>query len=87
MNDKSILDFRQRLDQQYNWPALYMFKFIVPHGKEQGIKRLFPKNDILEKLSTQGNYSSLTIQMMLNSSEEVIRIYNEAGQVEGVISL
>ena len=87
MNDKSILNFSQKLDQQYNWPALYMFKFIVPRGKEQGIKRLFPKNDILEKLSTKGNYSSLTIQMMLNSSEEVIRIYTEAGQVEGVISL
>jgi len=87
MNDKSILNFHQKLDQQYNWPALYMFKFIVPRGKEQGIKRLFPKNDILEKLSTKGNYSSLTIQMMLNSSEEVIRIYTEAGQVEGVISL
>jgi len=87
MNDKSILDFRQKLDQQYNWPALYMFKFIVPRGKEQGIKKLFPKNDILEKLSTKGNYSSLTIQMMLNSSEEVIRIYTEANQVEGVIAL
>jgi len=87
MNDKSILNFYQKLDQQYNWPALYMFKFIVPRGKEQGIKRLFPKNDILKKQSKKGNYSSLTIQMMLNSSEEVIRIYTEAGQVEGVISL
>jgi len=64
-----------------------MFKFIVPRGKEQGIKRLFPKNDIVEKLSKKENFSSLTIQMMLNSSEEVIRIYTEAGQVEGVISL
>ena len=87
MNDKSIVDFRQKLDQQYYWPALYMFKFIVPHGKEQEIKKLFPKNDILEKLSNKGNYSSLTIKMMLNSSEEVIRIYTEADQVEGVIAL
>ena len=87
MNDKSILGFRQKLDQQHDWPALYMFKFIVPRGKEQEIKKLFPKNDILEKLSSKGNYSSLTIQMMLNSSEEVIRIYTEAGQVEGVIAL
>jgi len=87
MNDKSIPGFRQKLDQQYNWPALYMFKFIVPRGKEQGIKKLFPKNDIQEKLSSKGNYSSLTIQMMLNSSEEVIRIYTAADQVEGVIAL
>ena len=87
MNDKSIIDFRQKLDQQYNWPALYMFKFIVPRGKEQGIKKLFPKNDILEKLSNKGNYLSLTIRMMLNSSEEVIRIYTDADQVEGVIAL
>lgn len=87
MNDKSIIDFRQKLDQQYYWPALYMFKFIVPRGKEQEIKKLFPKNDILEKLSNKGNYSSLTIKMMLNSSEEVIRIYTEADQVEGVFAL
>jgi len=64
-----------------------MFKCIVPRGKVQGIKKLFPKNDILEKLSSKENYSSLTIQMMLNSSEEVIRIYTEADQVEGVIAL
>ena len=87
MNDKSIIDFRQKLDQQYYWPTLYMFKFIVPRGKEQEIKKLFPKNDILEKLSTKGNYSSLTIKMMLNSSEDVIRIYTEADQVEGLIAL
>jgi len=39
MNDKYIIDFRQKLDQQHYCQALYMFKFIVPGGKEQGIKK------------------------------------------------
>ena len=64
-----------------------MFKFIAPKGKENEIRLLFPKNDIKEKISKQGNYSSLTIKMMINSSEQVIHIYKEANKVEGVIAL
>ncbi len=87
MNNNSINEFQQKLEREYNWPALYMFKFIVPKGNESEIRKLFPKNDILEKLSNKGNYFSLTVKMMIGSSDDVIRIYTEASRVEGVIAL
>jgi putative lipoic acid-binding regulatory protein len=40
-----------------------------------------------DKVSTQGNYVSVTFQMMMHSSESVIEVYERASAVEGLISL
>ncbi len=87
MQEEQFSEFRKKLDDQHDWPSLYMFKFIVPSGKEDQIKKLFPKNDVVLKSSGKGNYYSVTVQMMLNSSDEVIKIYEEVNQIDGVISL
>ncbi len=79
--------FREKLDQHYAWPSLYMFKFIVPRGQEESVKKLFPLNDVSEKSSSQGNYVSLTIQAMMPSSEAVVDIYEHASAIEGLIAL
>jgi uncharacterized protein len=79
--------FRERLNNNHIWPSLYMFKFIVPKGKEMEISKLFPKNEVETKESSSGNYISLTTKVMISSSDEVIRIYEEAQKVEGVIAL
>jgi putative lipoic acid-binding regulatory protein len=82
-----LISFREKLDQHYAWPSLYIFKFIVPTGKEQQVKKLFPQHDTAEKLSKQGNYTSITVQMMMPSSDSVIAIYEEASAIEGLIAL
>ncbi len=87
MNKEWIASFREKLDQHYAWPSLYMFKFIVPTGKEEEVKKLFPLHTTSEKLSKQGNYTSVTIQMMMPSSEAVIGIYQQASTIEGLIAL
>jgi uncharacterized protein len=87
MNKEWIISFRQKLDQHYAWPSLYMFKFIVPAGKEEQVKKLFPLHTTSEKQSKQGNYISITIQMMMPSSEAVIGIYQQASGIEGLIAL
>lgn len=79
--------FREKLDQHYHWPALYMFKFIVPKGKEEDIKNMFPLHLSTEKASRNGNYISVTIQMMMPSSNAVIDVYQSASQIEGLIAL
>lgn len=79
--------FREKLDQHYAWPTLYIFKFIVPKGKEQELRLLFPLHIATEKESKNGNYTSLTIQMMMPSSEAVILVYQKAAAVEGIIAL
>jgi uncharacterized protein len=79
--------FREKLDRHYHWPALYMFKFIVPKGKEKEVKSLFPLHRSTQKSSKNGNYVSITIQMMMPSSHAVVDVYISAAQVEGIIAL
>lgn len=87
MDKEWIRSFREKLDQHYAWPSLYMFKFIVPTGKERQVKELFPLHTTTEKQSRQGNYTSITVQMMMPSSEAVIGIYEQASVIEGLIAL
>lgn len=78
---------REKLDQHYIWPSLYTFKFIVPKEKVDEVKRLFPKHESREKHSKNGKYISVTLQMMMPGSEEVIEVYHLASEVEGLIAL
>ena len=87
MDQNWIKSFREKLDQHYAWPSLYVFKFIVPTGTEEQVKKLFPHHTTSEKLSKQGNYTSITVQMMMHSSEAVITIYQKASSIEGLIAL
>lgn len=87
MDEQWLQNFREKLDQHYAWPALYIYKFIVPKGKESEVKKLFPNHTVTEKLSKKGNYTSVTAQVMANSSDEVIRIYIAASAIEGIVAL
>ena len=87
MDDAWRISFRDKLDQHYAWPSLYLFKFIVPTGKEEEVKKLFPMHNTVEKLSKRGNYTSITVQMMMPSSQAVISIYEQASLIEGLIAL
>jgi len=78
---------REKLDQHYSWPSLYTFKFIVPREKVMEVKRLFPKHESTEKNSKNGNYTSVTLQMMMPGSEAVIDVYNLVAKIEGLIAL
>jgi putative lipoic acid-binding regulatory protein len=87
MDKEWLTRFSEKLDQHYAWPSLYMFKFIVPTGKEDAVKKLFPTHTTTEKVSREGKYTSITIQMMMPSSEAVVAIYEQASVIEGLIAL
>ena len=87
MDQQWLKSFREKLDQHYAWPSLYIFKFIVPAGQEEAVKKLFPKHVPSEKRSTKGRYTSVTVQMMMPSSEAVVSIYEQASVIEGLIAL
>ncbi|NOS94142.1 MAG: DUF493 family protein [Cyclobacteriaceae bacterium] len=78
---------REKLDQHYAWPALYTFKFIVPNGKEPEVINLFPQHTATQRASKNGKYSSITLQMMMPSSEAVISVYVATSTIEGIIAL
>lgn len=86
--DKEWLDsFQKKLDDHYAWPSLYIFKFIVPKDKEDELEQLFPGHEVSKRASAKGNYSSINVQMMCSSSENVIKVYEMVEQVNGIIAL
>ena len=87
MDREWLQSFRDKLDQHYAWPSLYVFKFIVPAGQEDAVKKLFPNHLPSEKHSKNGNYTSITVQMMMPSSEAVVSVYEKASVIEGLIAL
>lgn len=80
-------DFAEKLDKFYAWPALYTFKFIVKAGQEEELRKLFPMHTDTARQSKNGNYTSVTFQMMMPSSQAVIEVYEKASVIEGIIAL
>jgi len=93
MNDKEAfyVKLKDRLENTTNFPADYLYKFIVPAGGNQvlEIEELFKGK--LAKISTKksktGKYISVSIKVKLASSDEVISYYKMAEKIEGIISL
>lgn len=80
-----------QLDDTTNFPADYMYKFIVPTTKNQvvEVEDLFDNSGavITTKKSKTGKYISVSIVINLDSSDEVISYYKKAEKIEGIISL
>lgn len=85
--DQSRDEFKDRLDQEHSWPTWYLFKFIVPRSKESEVTALFPEEEVTVKESSKGNYRSVSVKMMMDSSESVMRIYEMAYQIDGILAL
>jgi putative lipoic acid-binding regulatory protein len=83
----SYIDFKQKLDQEHQWPTIYMFKFVVPSGKVEEFHSVFDTESLQSKKSKGGNYASFTIKKMMSSSQEVVDVYLKAKKIEGIIAL
>ena len=79
--------FREKLENEYDWPSLYTFKFIVPEQKLDELKVIFEGHEITEKASSKGKYISLTSRVMAQSSDFIINTYIRASKIDGIISL
>lgn len=79
--------FREKLEIQYKFPALYNFKFIVPKEGTNEVKKLFPKSECKLKSSRNGKYVSVTIPVMTASSDQIIEAYEKANKIQGIIAL
>ena len=80
-------EFIRILDQEHQWPTWYMFKFIVPRGKEDLVVALFPEGEASVKASSKGKYRSVTAKIVMASGQEVLDIYEKAYHIEGVLAL
>ena len=83
--------FRELLEQNYTWPALYMFKFICPADNEAiaRLQQLFDPEvaEISLRPSSKGNYVSFTVKELMLSVEAVLQRYEQARGIPGLISL
>lgn len=83
---------KTQLEEHTEWPAEYLYKFIVPASNDKiaEIEEIFDNMGaiISTRDSSKGKYTSVSINVRLNSPDAVIEKYKEVGErVEGVISL
>jgi len=88
MVDQSNIErFKKQLVDHYDFPTLYLFKFIVPVEQKDKFENLFPEISFDTKNSKTGKYISFSKKLKVDSSEEVVEIYNRAYSIDGIISL
>lgn len=82
---------KNQLDETTKFPSDYLYKFIVPSSGDQTveIENIFDNTGAIinTKKSKTGKYTSVSIVLKVSNSDEVIRFYKKAENVEGVISL
>ena len=84
---ESMDKLKELLDDQYEWPAPYLFKFIVPAVELDTLEKLISKYVMTQKPSKNGKYISVTISVTCQSSDEVIDFYQKVSVVPGIMSL
>lgn len=81
---------QEQLSQHTTWPAVYMFKFIIP-GSNQGyaqLRSLFGEESrLFTRPSSGGKYISVTVKEMMLNPAEIIDRYRQAAEIEGIIAL
>ncbi len=79
------------LSETTTFPTRYLFKFIVESSVEKvaEIETIFDNMGAVidKKASSSAKYTSLSINVTMNSPEEIVEKYIEVSKVEGVISL
>ncbi|MBP9681764.1 MAG: DUF493 family protein [Bacteriovorax sp.] len=78
---------RMVMDETMEFPAEYLFKFIVPSSEVHALLSILTGMDIDERASSGGKYISVSAKQLFSSSDEIIQIYKKVAAVKGVISL
>lgn len=79
--------FRELLEDSYQWPDYYEFKFIIKTDDKHLILGKLVGFTIHETPSKKGNYTSVSARKLMKSTEEVLEIYELMSTIKGVISL
>ncbi len=79
--------FRSLLDESYQWPDYYEFKFIVKVADKQPVLDILSGYQISEHPSKNGTYVSISAKKLMKSTDEVIDVYVRMSPLKGVMSL
>ena len=83
----NIESFKKTLDQEYNFPCEYLFKFIVKNDFKEDVISLLPEAKKNIKISKKGQYVSITLSSIMKNADEIVYIYDEAAKINSIISL
>ena len=79
--------FKEKLENNHEFPGAYVFKFIVKPEHEEEVKSLLEDAEVKLKQSSGNKYVSVTMNKRMESSQEVIEVYKKAHTIEGIIAL
>lgn len=86
----TFTSLKKKLDANKKWPLTYMFKFIVPAEMDKiaMVEALFDNNaTIFHKESRSGRFISITAKQEMDSSSDIINVYQKATCIEGIVAL
>jgi hypothetical protein len=94
MDEKTTAFFARlklQLEDSTDWPAVYLFKFIVPTDriKIEAVETAFDRMGAVMKTtkSKNENYTSISINVQMEGPQQIIDKYIEVAAIEGIISL
>ena len=79
--------FRSLLNEEYDWPADYTFKFIVPREQLALVEDIFSDDQRKVRASSRGRYCSVTVVREVASAQDVIDVYLATAGIDGIVSL
>ena len=79
--------FKEKLDNNHEFPGEYVFKFIVKPEYEGEVRSLLEGASVKLKPSSGNKYISITLSRTMESSESVIEVYKKAHTIKGIIAL
>ena len=83
-------ELRKKLENNFTWPSVYLFKFIIPadNKKLAKVQSLFGlEAQVSIKPSNKGNYLSISAKELMLSVDEVIERYEKASKIKGLMAL
>lgn len=93
--DKKTEEFYERLkvelDMSNTWPALYLFKFIVP-TENDNVERVELAFDCMGAVikttrSKTGKFTSISVDVTVKDAQEIVDKYLEVSTIKGIVSL
>lgn len=75
------------LNHNHEFPCEFTFKFIVPKGELEVLRKIVDPAQLNERPSKNGNYTSLTVTKHCRTCDEVLNVYHAVKFVKGIVSL
>jgi putative lipoic acid-binding regulatory protein len=89
--DEFFKRLHEELLQTSSWPSEYLFKFIVKSdlAKINAVKDNFDNIGAVIKTnpSKNGNYTSVSVNVIMTNPDQIIQKYKDVSHIEGIISL